>query len=61
MKERVKCCACGKDVVLKSDDRPATWLAAYLWDKMDKAIHVDCSRKPENREWWKNDQEDLED
>ena len=54
-KERtMKCCACGKDVVLKKDDIPATWFARYKGWEPDRAIHAECSRKPEHKEWWKD-------
>ena len=49
----MKCCACGKDVVLKREDIPATWYARYKGCKMTRAIHAECGRKPENKEWWK--------
>ena len=56
MKEEItmKCCACGKDVVLKDNDIPATWFARYHIDKPDRAIHAECARKPENKEWWED-------
>ena len=54
-KERTeKCCACGKDVVMKRDDIPATWFASYYGNgDLKNAIHADCSRKPENKDWFR--------
>jgi hypothetical protein len=50
----MKCCICGKDVVLKSDDIPATWFAVYHGWEPYKAVHAECSRKPEHKGWWKD-------
>lgn len=52
--ETRKCCACGKDVELRVNDIPPTWFARYRGSEIDRAIHSECARKPENNEWWKD-------
>ena len=47
----MKCCKCGKEVDVKSNEVPPKWYGTYLAGDLKKMICSECIKKPENKNW----------